>query len=286
MIYARTITVLGAFLFAGILPAQESRPSKGLSKHLLKVFEDQSTLREAKNSLDDVATSVSAALANIDRSQLSKLQDRLGKLANEEDQLQRMLQEVGKGLPIPVSVTESLDATAAEVSLESLQSERELLLGLKSDLARRKRRREQRRTLAARREEAKRPTLSTRVLLRALGQLPEVDHDIETTAAIPVAASPFPRRLADALYRTGDFRGALRQYLLAEELRENSLESKDRYRMARCYEWLGNTNKAVEALDKLMKLQPDESDFWNQRAKSYNRYLSKNPKLEKVLKRS
>jgi len=278
-------TICCALLVASATFAQDSRPSKGVSKHLLKSFEDKSTLREAKNSLDDIATDVSSALATVDRSKLGKLQDRLGSLADEEEQLKQMLEDINLGLSVPVSVTEKLDASGANVSLDSLQSERELLLGLKSDLERRKRMRAKRRAVAMQREDAKRPTLSTRVLLQALGQLPEVNREAIDAEVTTVAASPFPRKLADALYRTGDYRGALRQYLQAEEKLEKSLELKDRYRMARCYEWLGNTPKALEALEKLTTAQPDETDFWHQRAKSYHSYLSKIPKLDKVLKK-
>ena len=91
-------------------------------------------------------------------------------------------------------------------------------------------------------------------------------------------------RLADALYRSGDHRGASRQYEAARAAGDPRMDAERLYRLARCHEQLADFGAAKAALDALLAAESDPTSFWNKRATKLRELIEKSESLQKLLR--
>jgi hypothetical protein len=85
--------------------------------------------------------------------------------------------------------------------------------------------------------------------------------------------SEFPARMAQALFKTGDYVGSLKHFLM---VKDEDMTPRDRYELARCWEETGQAAKALPVVAKLIQVTLANDPFWNQRAKHLEQLLKPN----------
>ena len=246
-----------------------NRITRGMARKMSDVLGNAEIQDSGELTFDELAASVELALANVDPDRISGLNQTKSHLRSREEDLLDQISELEKGEIIPFDFQEDSDPLSpiADVSEESLELEKKQLQ------ARQLRIKEleiQQRKDQAERDainEAKTMTPLSSALLATLEEVP-VLREVPTT--VEEAKSEFPRRMARALFKTGDFVGALRHFKLVPE---DDMEPRDFYEKARCPEETGSPSQALRVAQELKQRMSGENTFWQARAENLEKLL-------------
>lgn len=259
--------------------APKAPASRGLAERLAGAWGE--TVEPQEETLLTSASLAARKLGSVDRRRLDELGQKLADIRAEERQLQRMLADLNRGIPVALDLVPEPDLGGRPVDQARLDEERRAVLALSAELERRRRARDEQMRRRERDRRARRNTVRSDSLL-----------DLDLSVPPAPAASPDRRpvggrhavRLADALYRSGDHRGATRQYEAALAAKDPKMTAEKLYRLARSHEHLGDFTSARRALDALFAKSPNQESFWNKRAVQLRTLLEKSESLQKLLR--
>jgi tetratricopeptide (TPR) repeat protein len=286
--FSLALAMLLTGVLAGTAAAQDSRKkdaksdlpaSRGLAERLSGAWGE--TVEPEAETLLTAGTAAARKIGKVDRRRLEELEERLEMIRRMEADLQNDLRRLDQKQNVILETWPEPDLAGAPLDADRLDDERRTLLALESELARRQEAARLRRAAREREQKAKRATKRSSSLL-----------DADFTVPPPPAEKPDERptggrhavRLADALYRAGDHRGAVRQYEAAQAAKNPQMNAERLYRLARCYELLGDFSRARTALDALTARESDPKSFWNRRAAKLRELLDKSESLQKLLR--
>ena len=265
----------------------------GLARRVTAALDALAPLAEDRLTIDDLADAVSRSLAAVEPKRLRALNEERGQLLGEEQELMKLLQDVSDGIVVPW-MDGAEPGVPDQVTPDLLESEQAQLVSQQAEIFRLQREAEIRKAVEKTQALAARPTIMTRSLLGVLDTLPPAP---QAEALEMAPKTEFPDRLARALFRTGDYTGALDNYKkVAPEL----LADRDRYEMARCLEETGDRAGAIELLDRMIAASPAETaadgtvadpsgdategrdGFWAARARSLKELLMKTTVIDEI----
>ena len=190
-----------------------------------------------------------------------------------------MISDLEGGIPTLTDTDFAPLVSSEDMTPEALQRETAVLTAQEAEMIQMRREREIRRIAEQARQAASEPTAMSRALLASLDVIPEAP---KADGIVPVANVTFPLRIGRALFRAGDFMGALRHL---RQVSEEDLSITVRYEMARCYEETGDVDSAIKVLADGMKPESENEGFWMKRARALHEFLEKSRSLEELLKK-
>ncbi|MEZ6195545.1 MAG: CDC27 family protein [Planctomycetota bacterium] len=275
---ALTLALAASGAWAQDAPRPAERPSRGLADRLGRAWQDEEPAQDTR--LARVGSQFAAALGGVDRERMSSLEGELMELRSMATELETMLADLDRGLPVAIDPWPGAGATDAPVDAEAISDEERVLIALEAELARRRLEAKRAAEAAERRERARRVTPRGEALLATDAAIPAPPPAKEETG---VEVGPHAVRLAEALYDSGDYRGAARQLEGRRSAEKGGLTPRHLYLLARCHEELGQLDQADAALGELMTAVPDENAFWHRRAKSMRALIANSGHVNKVL---
>ncbi len=239
----------------------------GMTRRISEILGGANLEEEAAVELSDVASSIEMALLDVDPEEISTLNDEKGRLLEREDDISSQLEGLRGGLTIDLSEYATSLSPTSDITPESLEIERDQLRAMQVSIKELELRRDRRQAKTDAINDAKTMTPLSAALLGTLEDMPEL---IEAPVTNDEDQSEFPARMAHALFRTGDFVGAIKHFRMIEE---DQLTPRNRYEMARSLEETGETEKALSISTQLMARTLGTNNFWHQRAKNLEKLL-------------
>ncbi|MCB1282609.1 MAG: CDC27 family protein, partial [Salinibacterium sp.] len=237
-------------------------------------------LTNEETTLIDLADAVSIVLGQVDPARLGTLNQDMDTLRREEEEIIRQLDDLEAGLPVLAGPEFSPLVPSEDLGPEALERERALLTAQEAEIFDLERRRRAQAESDRALEAARQPSVLSRALLVSLHPLPSILEPVDEV--VLVSNSQYPERLARALFRTGDFRGALRHF---RQIDAASLLARDSYDMARCLEELGEIEEAIAILDVAnANAAGREGDFWLNRIRSLKTFLDESRTVGALLR--
>ncbi|MFT7617199.1 MAG: tetratricopeptide (TPR) repeat protein [Planctomycetota bacterium] len=256
-----TLTVAPAFSQETDKTAGQ-RKVGGVARKISEILGGATIHEERSVELDDLAVSVEMALLEIDPDHISRLNREMGRLRDREEEISSQIEGLGKGLPFdfngparPFSPAEDVSEDALEMATNQLKARQ---LRIKELEIRRAERQKEVNAI----NDARTMTPLSSALLSTMEEIPDLKP---LATASDESKSEFPGRMARALFKTGDFVGALKHFQLIEEAK---LGPRDRYEMARCLEEAGEKEKALEVASRLVAETMATDEFWYGRGKN------------------
>ncbi len=242
--------------------------TRGVAQKISEVLGGINVNEAAALELDDLAAAVEVALHEVDPDLISSLNKNLSELKDQEEELISQLAGLAKGHPVAL-IDEPMmgPLPMEEITAESLELEMDQLRIRELRIKELELQKEKERLEAEAIDKARTTSPLSTALLGTLEDLEEVREAASENVEV---VSEFPGRMARALFRTGDFVGALRHFKM---IPEDRMEPQDLYEMARCLEELGELQKALPITRRLQEATLSDDAFWHQRGKSLERLI-------------
>lgn len=275
------VAALACALFAPAVAAQNGRIDSGVARRLAEIFGDVQVDETKGVGFVDLASEVENALIDVDPDKVAQLNAEISDLEQLERDLVGRLGDLSEGLPVMIGPVESPDAVIGDVSESTLELARFELHAQEAEIARLERLEKMKETKVAAERAARRVTPLSMALLATLEDIPTAEETAVSSVDEPQAE--FPLRIARALFVTGDYIGALRQF---RQVPAETMTFQGRFEMARCLEEAEKIDEALTTLDALAADSAESDGFWNGRALALKKIIESSRNIRKAMSRS